>query len=184
MSTEPRQDNFIKIRNGEKIIITFEDFRKKYRCYFDKARSPDLTIRKSYNELPSSLEGQTFIRQLVNIGDIEPTNIEYMAKYTHFLLTVQSNLTNWQQEGELTNEEIEDFHSEAKLRWDNKFRSVYRSKSKNYRRLAFEVVDKMREEKLKIGTQQVDTAFSNGEYYFLSNIPEIGWEYDWESKYK
>jgi hypothetical protein len=36
-----RQDNFIDIRAGKKIIISFDDFSKKYRRYFDIAHNTD-----------------------------------------------------------------------------------------------------------------------------------------------
>jgi hypothetical protein len=179
-----RQDNFIKIRSGEKIVISFKDFNKKYRRYFDIARNPDLVISQYYKALPKNLEKQTFIKQLVDIGDIYSTNIEDMAQYTRFLLTVQSNIAHWQHEGELTIEEIDAFNREAKMRWQNKFRSTYRQKNKNFNELAFEVLDEMRRQRLEIGNQPVGTEFSNGEYYLLSNLPEIGWQHNWDIKYK
>jgi hypothetical protein len=30
----------------------------------------------------------------------------------------------------------------------------------------------------------METDFSNGKYYNLSDKPEIGWQHDWESNYK
>ncbi|XCN71184.1 MAG: ABC-three component system protein [Candidatus Electrothrix aestuarii] len=180
-----RQDNFITIRSGEKIVITFKDFHEKYRRYFDIARSVDLKISQYHKELPAKLEEQTFIKQLVDIGDIELTDIGEMAKFTASLLTVQSNVARWLQEGELTSEEIDEFDREATLRWENKFRSVYRrAKNKDIEELALEVLDEMRQQILNIGDQQLGTDFSNGEYYLLSDYPKIGWQKNWDSKYK
>lgn len=108
-----------------------------------------------------------------------------MAQYTRFLLTVQSNIARWQQEGDLTSEEVDAFDREAKLRWQNKFRSTYRRpNSKDLNMFAFEVLDEMRQQRLEIGTQPLGTEFSNGEYYLLSDFPEIGWQHNWDTKYK
>ncbi|MFZ2725236.1 MAG: ABC-three component system protein [Methylococcaceae bacterium] len=177
-----RQDNFIKISNNEKIIITFDDFNKKYRRYFDIARNPNLKIKKYYQPLPTELNKQTFIRQLVDINDIEEKDENDMRDYTHYMLDTRNTLESSIQEGNLTNKEVEEFNKEAKNRWKTKFKSLYRQ-NKSVEK-ALELLDKVREENLSINNQQMGTIFSNGTYYYLSDLPEIGWLSDWENKYK
>lgn len=181
-----KQDNFIAIRAGEKIVISFDDFRLKYRKYFDNARSPELKVVRNYEPLPLALKEQTFIKQLVDIGEIqEENNEELMAKYTQFMLMVKNSLECWHQKGDLTSEEIDSFNREAKLRWENKFRAKYnRRNTKDPNDIALEILDELRTERLDISSQQMETDFSNGEYYYLSDKPEIGWQQDWEEKYK
>ena len=72
-----RQDNFITIRAGGKIVISFEDFSRRYRRYFDIARSTDLKISQYHKALPASLEELTFIKQLVDIGNIKSTSTAF-----------------------------------------------------------------------------------------------------------
>jgi len=85
----------------------------------------------------------------------------------------------------LTSQEIEAFNNEAKIRWRNKFRAKSRQVNlRNHNELALELLDEMRAEKLNINSQQMETDFSNGEYYYLSDKLEIGWLQDWERKYK
>lgn len=180
-----RQDNFLSIRNGEKIIITFDQFNQKYRRYFDNARSTELQVKQYHEPLPTSLEEQIFIKQLLDIGDIKLENIDEIAQYTIYMMNVRRNFLSWETNGELTQEEVVMFNNEAKLRWSNKFRSIYRDLDCfNSDLKALEILDEMRKEKLCIDKQQMSTEFSNGEYYHLSNIPEIGWHGDWEKKYK
>ena len=50
-------------------------------------------------------------------------------------------------------------------------------------RKSIEIIDELRKEKLSIDGQELDIEMSNGEFYYLSNIPEIGWTLDWE-RYK
>jgi len=181
-----KQDNFISIRAGEKIVISFDDFKRRYRRYFEIARNPELKIVKYYDPLPSSLNHQTFIRQLVDIGEIKEKNDEeQIAEYTRYMLMVKITLESWYQKGELTSQEIEAFNNEAKIRWRNKFRAKSRQVNlRNHNELALELLDEMRAEKLNINSQQMETDFSNGEYYYLSDKLEIGWLQDWERKYK
>lgn len=181
-----KQDNFIAIRAGEKIVISFEGFRCKYRKYFEIARNPELKIVKNYIPLPLALNEQVFIKQLIDIGEIqEEHDEELMSKYTQFMLMVKISLEHWYQKGDLTAEEIDNFNKEAKIRWENKFRSKYRGRvTRDVNDIALEILDELRTERLNIGPQQMETDFSNGEYYYLSDKPEIGWQYDWENKYK
>ena len=185
LDSQIRQDNFIAIRSGKKIVISFDDFTKKYRRFFDIFRSADLIINKYHKPLPQTLEQQIFIKQLIDIGDIVLGDVEEIAQYTRFMLMVKSNLTRWLRDGDLTYEEIDSFNNEAKIRWQNKSRTSYRRESKtDLNLLALEILDEMRRQLLEIGSQSVGTEFSNGEYYLLSDLPEIGWQKEWESKYK
>jgi hypothetical protein len=180
-----RQDNFISIRNGEKIVISFSDFSRKYRRFFDLARSSDLRVTPYYKALPTNLKDQTFIKQLFDIGDVKDNDVERMSNYTRYMLTVKTNLFQWQMNGELTEDEVNKFNDEAKIRWDNKFRSTHRRQDgTNFIELALEVLDAMRTEKLMFVSQPMGTEFNNGEYYYLSDIPEIGWHHEWEKRYK
>lgn len=185
LDSQIRQDNFISIKNGRKIVISFSDFSKKYRRFFDLARNTDLKIVKYHKALPDNLNEQLFVRQLTDIGDLLKNDVENMSDFTRYMLTVKSNLLRWQLDGELTSEEVIKFNDEAKIRWKNQFHAIYRGgNKKDGIVLALKVLDKIRTEKLLLGSQDMGTEFSNGEYYCLSDIPEIGWLSDWEEKYK
>lgn len=183
IDSQIRQDNFMTVRNGEKIEISFEGFNKKYQRFFDIARSKELVIQRYYKPLPEALNEQLFIRQLLDVGDISDDDVGDMASYTTHMLTAKSNLEYWDQQGELTPEEISTFKEDAKLKWRNKFHSVFRGSIGDSDR-ALEVLDAMREVQLSINQQSLGDSFSNGEYYRLSDIPEIGWLKNWEDKYK
>ena len=185
LDSQIRQDNFLSIKKGEKIIISFSDFSKKYRRFFDIARNQNLKISEYHEPLPANLKDQIFTRQLTDIGDLSKDDVEYMSNYTRYMLTVKTNLLRWQLDGDLTSEEITKFNGEAKVRWQNRFRAIHREKNKiDGITLALKVLDEIRMEKLMLGSQNMGTEFSNGEYYYLSDIPEIGWLSDWETKYK
>lgn len=178
-----REANFQNVREGLHVELSFREFNLKYRRFFDLARSPDLVVKKNHKPLPSLLESQTFIKQLIDIGDISASEVGRMAEYTTYMLTVLSNLESWEEQGALSSDEIDQFKAEAKLHWENKFRSVYRNKKDDVD-FAGELLDAMREVRLSLSSQPMDLSFSNGEFYSLSDIPEIGWMKSWEEKYK
>ena len=59
-----KQDNFLSIRSGEKIVISFDDFRRKYRKYFDNARNPELKVVKNYDPLHWLLTNKSLLNSL------------------------------------------------------------------------------------------------------------------------
>ncbi len=181
-----REDNFITIKKGEKVLITFDTFYEKYRKYYDITRSSALTIKPFNGVLPDKLEEQTFIKQLVDIGDVQSDNLEEIANFTKFKLQIHNNLEELRQSGEITKEELMDFKSEAIIQWNNEFRPRYRGDvaEKSITGLALNILDEIRRKNLAICSQSLGTEVSNGFYYKLSDEPVIGWRSDWQERYK
>ncbi|WP_423819207.1 ABC-three component system protein [Salinimicrobium sp. TIG7-5_MAKvit] len=180
-----RKENFIKIKAGEKMQITFEEFHTKFRKYFGTSRSGRLQVKDFTSELPIRLEEQIFVKQLIEIKDVEQSDLEIIAEYTRYKLKLYNNLSEWHKKGYLTAEEIENYHRDAILKWRNKFRSTFRGRKEGEEdeSLSQKLVDTFRETKLEMDGQFLETELCNGEYYYLSDLPEIGWRMDWE-KYR
>ena len=180
-----RADNFIDIKNGKKIEIAFDDFYLKYRRHYDLARSASLKIKAFTGKLPDRLEEQTFIKQILEIKDVQSDNIEAITEYTRFRLKLRNNVDEWLQKGELTSDEIESLRNDAITQWKNEFRKGYRGDVdiKEYNSKGLGILDCIRDKKLRIADQDLETDMCNGEFYELSDTPEIGWRKDWE-KYK
>lgn len=181
-----RSENFSMVKAREKIIISFDDFYQNYRVYFDRARNGKLAIKKFSGNLPDNLEDQKFIRQLVDIEDISPDDNEAMAEFTRHLLYMQNSIDEWYKNGDITQEEINELKIEAKTRWKNEYHKAYRTQcdEDEINKKALCILDAMKKEKLPIAYQELPTDMSNGQFYDLSNKPEIGWHRDWENKYK
>lgn len=181
-----RAENFSMVKQKAKIIISFDDFHQNYRIYFDRARNEKLVIKKFTGDLPDCLEDQKFIKQLIDIEDISSDDTELMAEFTRHLLYMQNNIDEWYKNGDITQEEISALKSEAKTRWANEYRKVYRGQyaESEITAKALNLLDEMRKQILPIASQDLPTDMSNGQFYDLSNTPEIGWHKDWEDKYK
>lgn len=180
-----RKDNFIKIKNGEKISISFDEFYLKYRKLYDSARTGCIQIRTFDYSKPNKINEQTFIKQLIEIGDTQPDEMEQMALLSTHKLMFTRNAEEWINTGELTNNELDTFFEEAITEWSRIFRKKYRgiSSSLEYNLIGLDILDEVRENKLHLDNQHLGTRLSNGCYYKLSDMPKIGWRKDWE-KYK
>lgn len=183
LDSDMRKDNFITIKSGKKFEVTFEYFYAKYKIYFQFSASK-LPVRPLISELPSvpEMKEQIFIKQLLDIKDFEANDVDQLTQLTTHMLKLEDNIFKWFENGEITNNKCESFHSNTKTTWENNLRSKKRKGLTQDKSL--DMVDELRREKLVIDSQELDIEMSNGEFYYLSNIPEIGWTLDWEKHKK
>ncbi|RQS76200.1 hypothetical protein DID96_02720 [Burkholderia sp. Bp8963] len=178
-----RTDNFIAVKRGEAILISFDDFMKRYRRIFDDGRTKKLVYPKFTPELPSDIFAQRFIRRLLEIGDISESDEELAIDYTTYKLRISRYLQQWVQEGDLVSEEIETFHEEVFVRWRNEFRVAFRGCSTPHQIIdaAMALLITLRRDQFKLGDTELSTTLSNGELYYLSDAGQIGWHKDWSA---
>jgi hypothetical protein len=185
IDSQLRSDNFELVTKKQKITINFKDFTRKYRIHFDKVRNESLVIRRRL-DLPDSIGEQLFLRQLIDIGDVQADDTAQISDLSYHHLLAKNNLERWEQDGDITRADVTDFEEDALLHWKNLHRSTFRKMSaeRNPDTLAQEIVDKLREKKLSIVEHILSLAFSNGEFYDLCEQGRIGWRNDWDKKYK
>lgn len=192
-----KQDMYSDIKGDKKILITFDDFKRKYRKCFEVNRAAaNLPIRRLPISLPQNLHDQVFIKQLLDIGDITVDDHERITEYTGYKLKVFNNLSKWLQDGDITTDELKAFEDRAKLRWQNYFVSAHRKSRTLIKQVqseeaknelldkAIKCLDDTRTIELEFQGTPLEVDMSNGQYYLLSDRPEIGWEFDWEVKHK
>lgn len=180
-----RTNNYIDIRNGVKIQISFDEFYTKYRRCYDIARNGTLQIKEFSGMLPNDLHEQIFIQQLIEVEDILNSDNEDIVRFTRFKLKLQNNIDDWIKAGSITDVDVKRFEKDAFDQWFNKHRQAFRGITEeiDFNKAGLEVLDAMRDRKLMILEQLLETDLSNGLFYTLSEVPDIGWRKDWE-KYK
>jgi hypothetical protein len=190
-----RDNNYFAVKNGKKIIISYNDFMANYRSCFPQFLN--LPIRRHNLNLPSDYDKQTFIKQLLDIGDITGLDTDDMILYTKLKLLAFNNLSQWIQSGELSEEQKKIFTESSILQWRNLYKGKHRINSQKLRNgnkmseiendvitASLACLDEVRKIHLLIEEQKLDVDFSNGHFYLLSDEPLIGWHLDWESRYK
>ena len=149
LDSDIRKDNFITIKLGKKFEVSFDEFYAKYKIYFQISASK-LPIRPLISELPSisEMKEQIFIKQLLDIKDFESDDIDRLTRLTTHMLKLEDNIFKWFENGEITHNKYEDFHSNTKAVWENiltskKRRGLTQDKS-------LDMIDELRKERLVI----------------------------------
>lgn len=185
LDSQLRTDNFNLVASKQKIIISYDDFLKKYQVHFDKARNGKLIVRQNFSE-PKEIGEQLFIKQLIDIGDVSAEDTDFILKMLYNQLLAKTNLQEWVNEGVVSSIDADDLEEDALATWENAHRKKFRNLSEgdDIDHLAQGVLDEIRNEKLSIADQEMNIRFSNGEYYDLCEEKKIGWRNDWKEKYK
>ena len=190
---------YLEIKSGQKFEITFADFNKKFgKCFKVSTGVQKLPTRNFPILLPENPEEQIFIKQLLDVGEIQAGSQD-VIKYTTLMLKFLRHYTYWSdEENFILFSEAEDFKKDSISRWDNEFKGKYRqierkissgttieSLESEIKDLSIGLVEYIRRLDLSIGDYlPLGVDFTNGHYYLLSNKLEIGWHFDWQNKYK
>lgn len=189
---------YTDIKDRKQFEITFDDFITKFgKCFKVAFEEKPLPKRELPILLPDDLENQTFIKQLLDIGEIQ-SGSKYIREYTTQMLKALNHFSFWVDENFVLPAEMDSFKGDSILRWTNEFRAKYRQienkvqsgtsledLESEIRNLGIELIDGIRQHDLSIsGYPSLGVEFSNGHYYALSDNLEIGWHFDWTNKYK
>ncbi len=192
-----QEAKYVDIKDRKKFEISFSEFNSRFgKCFRIAFKDKPLPKRQFPIKLPEKLDEQTFIKQLIDIGEID-SNSNKIIDYTTQMLQVVNNLSYWVENNFILPTEMDEFKRDSIIKWENEFRAKYRQIEKRIsqgtpiedldaeiKTLGLELVDAMRRESLTVAGDNLGTALSNGHYYNLSDKPEIGWHFDWTKKYK
>lgn len=191
---------YLDIKGKNKFEISFDDFTNKFgRCFKIASEEKPLPKRSFPILLPDEddLENQLFIRQLLDIGEVQSGSSD-IRDYTTKMLVFLRHFTYWSdEENFILLTDAEDFKRNSIQIWKNKFKAKYRQIENQInsgtsindledeiKKLGIELVDYIREQNLTIqGFSPLGIEFSNGHFYALSDNLEIGWHLDWKNKY-
>lgn len=188
---------YLDIKDRKKFEISFADFCKMFgKCFKVASEKDPLPKRNIPMVFPDKLEEQIFIKQLIDLGELDTTSPDIL-EFTTQMLEVLNYLTDWKDNYHVLPIEILGFESDSFLLWKNEFASKYRSiKNKinagetcasletEIKQLALDLLDYMKRQNISIAGENLGIKLSNGYCYSLSNEPKIGWHFDWEKKYK
>lgn len=190
---------YLDIKDRKKFEISSEDFAKRFgKCFKVATEIRPLPRREFPVLLPDDLENQVFIKQLLDIGEIQ-TGSNDIRDYTTQMLKFLNHFTYWsEEENFILLTDIKEFKNNSIQIWTNEFKAKYRQIKKQIdagssindledevKDLAIDLVDYIRKQDLSIpGFSALGVEFSNGHYYALSDNLEIGWHFDWGNKYK
>jgi hypothetical protein len=199
LSANLNMAKYLDIKDRKSFEISSEDFAKRFgKCFKVATEIKPLPRREFPVLLPDDLENQFFIKQLLDIGEIQAGS-NYIRDYTMQMLKFLNHFTYWsEEENFILLTDIEEFKNNSIQIWINEFKAKYRQVERQInagsaiedledevKNLAIDLVDYIRKQDLSIpGFSALGVEFSNGHYYALSDKLEIGWHFDWGNKYK
>jgi hypothetical protein len=182
LNSNIRDSNYIAILSNKTFSVKFDEFFTKYWSIFQDARDNRLSTLRFEPTLPDDLLSQPFIQQLFAIEDIFDHEEEIITEYSTHKVRLARSLDQWEQNGEVVYDEIQAMHNDVHLRWKNNHRSAYRGcKTEQAKEKGQSIINTMRQEKYKLGGDELSTEYSNGELYELSDLRRIGWHQNWET---
>ncbi len=193
-----QETKYLEIKNRKNFEINFDDFKSKFgKCFQIAFQEKPLPKREMPILLPEDLESQIFIKQLIDIGEIQ-SGSKYISEYTTQMLKALNHFSFWVEGNYVLPTDMDDFKRNSIQIWANEFKSKYRQIENKIRlgtplndleediqTLGIELIDYLRKQDLSIPSYPpIGVEFSNGHYYALSDKLEIGWHFDWLNKYK
>ncbi|MCB4765663.1 MAG: DUF4297 domain-containing protein [Sulfurovum sp.] len=176
-----KEDFFNKVRNKEPFEFTGEEFYLKTIASFNKARSERLPFQKleSYSH-KTDVKDMVFAKQLLDIGFTDEKI--YESDYNRLL--IETNLKKLHQEGEITEDDIERFENNTIELWATHAEEAYLEEESRDTLTAKRLFLNLMKMDLDLAGQKLEwKEASKGQFISMSNIPKIGWKYNWESEY-
>jgi hypothetical protein len=196
LHSELRDQNYLKVKAGERTEIYFEDLNKRFKQCFKTGLSTKLPLRDFSFSIPNYPERQLFIRHLVDIKDISVHDKGEIIEFTTQMLQLYNNLKTWEDDGDLLPSERKRFNKETILIWKNSFRRQFRriiekinsgenivSLDDEIKYQAVELLDEMRKQILSIDETTLSMELSNGQFYLLTEQKQIGWHLNWKNRF-
>lgn len=178
-----KREHYEKLSQRKKFSISFEDYYSKYRAYYDAGRQK-LYVRKYECDLVE-FQDQIFMKQLIDIGDVKKDDRDKQIKLTQHKYNALNNILTWTQNGDVTEDERNEFEENAVLDWENEYDYRYQDDipENQYNKIGREILHAIRLKKLKLNGTTLETPLSNGTFYYLADEPKIGFRRDWKEKY-
>lgn len=176
-----KDDFYGKVSKKENVQYSEEEFAQKVSPIFEKMRSDQITfsLEIDYSKDLKILD-RVFAKQLIDIG-IEDDEI---YEYDYNRLLTETNLKELQQSNEITQKDIDDLDKNTIDNWNPIHEEIYLDDDYSHKN-AKKVLLKTKQIDLNLLGQQISLrAISNGQFIRLSDIPKIGWQYNWKEYIK
>lgn len=188
-----KESKFSKVTSGQKITISFEDFREEmgFNRIIRSARATPADFDKFIDiyyeyQRPDKLSFQSsvFHDQLKDIGIQEE---EIITRGIEMMLA-ESFIESLQEAGSFSSIENTRLENNAVSEWDSRHKQAHRDTDENIKlehiKASKLCYDQTMQASLFFGEKNLPTNLRCGKYIKLSNTLRIGWLKNWRSIYK
>ena len=177
-----KEDFYNKVKRREVIEYSAVEFANITLPIFKRIRSekPNFTTDINYKKSIKIIE-RTFAKQLKDIGveDDEIYNLDYKRN-----LAI-NNLKRLEQENEISVSDIEELDKNTIDNWIFLYKKQYLREENRDNINAQDLLYTLLDKDLDLTGYKISMkGISSGQFVKISDIPEIGWKYDWAKEYK
>ena len=183
-----------KYYSDQKDFYTRDEFSKVFDRIFQKYRGRKFSfMRNTMTELPSRLEEQVFIKQLIDVDDISYDDVDDIVQYTKEKFDYINSVRTAINKDEVSDEEVKNIRADVVSFWHQKYKyymkRVNPADTDKIIEKASDLLNDIRNKQIFFVESNLEIYFSNGCFYYLSDKdeehePQIGWRPGWEEKYK
>jgi hypothetical protein len=172
-----KDDFYDKVTQKESVQYSQEAFSQKVSPIFEKMRSEQIPFSSEIEYLKDvKILDRVFAKQLKEL-DIKEDEI---YEYDYNRLLTEKNLKELQQSNEITQKDIDDLDKNTIDNWKPLHEEIYIDEDYSHKN-AKKVLVKTKQIDLNLLGQQISLrAISNGQFIRLSDIPKLGWKYNWQ----
>ena len=183
-----------KYYSDQKDSYTRDEFSKVFDRISQKYRGRKFSFRRNtMTELPSRLEEQVFIKQLIDVDDISYDDVDDIVQYTKEKFDYINSVRDAINKDEISDEEVKNIRADVISFWHQKYKyymkRVNPADTDKIIEKASDLLNDIRNKQIFFVESNLEIYFSNGCFYYLSDKdsehePQIGWRPGWEEKYK
>jgi len=177
-----KKDFYKKVKEKESVQYTSEEFSNISKPIFKEMRNETLIFIQELENFEKNISilDRTFAKQLKDIG-IEDDEIYEYAYQRELVLT---NLKELEQNNEISKKDIELLDKNTINNWKPIFEEIYLDE--DYRdKMAKKIFIRSKQLNLNLlGNEIPIKEISNGQFIKISDVPNIGWKYNWKEEYK
>lgn len=181
---EAVSDFFEKADSGKPLSYTFENQHKRFERVFQYHREEKLDFRINKENYRKEFLDLVCVQQLIKVKDFAASETDKVAKYASHFYSFKNRYNQLVEDSKILDHEDKSFQTNAITFWENEFDHAYNSlddkaTEEEIDKKAKDILYEVRKHKLKLCDEYLETAISNGAFYYLSDECIIGWHRDW-----
>lgn len=187
-------DMYERVKNRQEILYTYEEFYEKFGKCWEKGRlellpidiSEEFDLEADIEKIITEPGNSVFLKQMNDINFIYDEDEIY--SYAHAMLSLINLFRFWEKNNLILIKEKNNYFKDAIDQWKVYFKEMrigIKSKDEEIiNNAAVKLLISIQKIMMKINSQDLSSELSQGTFYYLSNIPQIGWRIDWKERYK
>lgn len=187
-------DMYERVKNRQEILYTYEEFYEKFGKCWEKGRlellpidiSEEFDLEADIEKIITEPGNSVFLKQMNDINFIYDEDEIY--SYAHAMLSLINLFRFWEKNNLILIKEKNNYFKDAIDQWKVYFKEMrigIKSEDEEIiNNAAVKLLISIQKIMMKINSQDLSSELSQGTFYYLSNIPQIGWRIDWKERYK